>query len=191
MSNEKKIPKHFVLSLLLGVPFLSAWLGFTAMAAKDGRQPVTDWLDPLLAGLTLLTILVVQTIFLMVWSQIKDSFFKNGLTWALMISQWFYIFGEILSNTITIGEPPQDIGSLFEISSGVIVFLSSLCLIATFINGQITSMQRQSRKALIVLSMLLFVGMSWWFTHPIDQSKPGSPNHISGNHIYNFFHSFK
>lgn len=53
MNIELKVPQYFVLSLLLGIPFLSAWLVFAAMTAKDGREPITDWFDPILAGLTL------------------------------------------------------------------------------------------------------------------------------------------
>lgn len=189
MDNEVKIPQYFVLSLMLGVPFLSAWLGFTAMAAKDGREPITDWFDPLLAGLTLLSILFVQIIFVVVWPHIRNSLMKRGLTWALMVSQWFYIFGEILSNTITVGEPPQDLGSLFEIASGVIVFLSSISLITIYIQQHLTTIERKSRYSLVILSFFLFVGMVWWFTHPIDQSQPGTPENIIGNPVYNFFHS--
>jgi hypothetical protein len=36
--------------------------------------------------------------------------------------------------------------------------------------------------------VVLFVGMGWWFTHPIDQSRSGAPEHMSGNPDYNAFH---
>lgn len=190
MNSEVEIPKHFILSLLLGVPFLSAWIGFAAMAAKDGREPVTDWLDPMLAGLTLTVILFVQLVFLIVWPHIKDSRLKKGLQFSFMISQWFYIFGEILSNTITIGEPPQDIGSIFEIASGVILLLSSIVLISVYKKVQFADVKKRGLTLLLLLAISLFLGMAWWFIHPIDQSKPGAPEYISGNPVYNFFHSF-
>jgi hypothetical protein len=188
MVQDSRIPKTFVFSLLLGVPFLTAWLGFAAMSAKDGREAVTDWLDPMLAGITLLSILFVEIVLLVIWSHINNERLKKRLVWFLMISQWFYIFGEILSNTITIGEPPQDIGSLFEITSGVIVFLSSIGLILVFLKSQLSKEEKRKSNILLILAIVLYVGMVWWFTHPIDQSQPGTPKYIHGNPLYNFFH---
>ncbi|MDQ0230906.1 hypothetical protein [Metabacillus malikii] len=189
MDNKTQIPKNFIFSFLLGIPFLIAWIGFTAVAAKDGREQITDWFDPMLAGLTLLAILAIQLVFMLLWPQLKDSYIKNGITFALTAAQWFYIFGEILSNTITIGEPPKDIGSLFEITAGVILFFASITLIGLYIKEQLKNhMKSLGARLLILLTIFLFFGMVWWFTHPIDQSEPGAPSYVEGNPIYNFFH---
>lgn len=190
MKNEMNLPQLFKLSLLLGFPFVAGWLSFTAMSAQDGREPVTDWLDPMLAGLTLLTILCVQVVLICVWSHLKDSPWKKWIAWSLMGSQWFYIFGETLSNTITIGEPPQDIGSLFEITAGAILLLTSVALIVLYLGSQTRNAQvKKPNLALTLLALSLLVGMAWWFTHPIDQSKPGAPKYIPGNPVFNIFHN--
>src|ERR687894_1443665 len=47
-----KPPPWLFLSLLLGVPFAGGWLFYTASVAEDGRTPITDWMDPFLAGAT-------------------------------------------------------------------------------------------------------------------------------------------
>jgi hypothetical protein len=187
-SDKSRIPSYFVLSLLLGIPFLCAWLGFTATMAKDGRSPVTDWLDPLLAGLTLLSILFVQLVWVILWPRLQHVPFKKGLALLLVISQWAYIFGEIVSNTITIGEPPQDIGSLFEIAAGAIAFLCSAAFALLYLVKQSNDGNGRRTLLLPVIALILFVGVLWWFTHPIDQSQPGAPENIPGNPVYNFFH---
>lgn len=114
---------------------------------------------------------------------------RHVIAALLAISQWAYIFGEILSNTITIGEPPEDIGSLFEIAAGVVVFLCAIAIIVSYIKHTRRDAARRSRSsiALVVLALVLFAGMMWWFTHPIDQSEPGAPDYIPGNPLYNFF----
>jgi hypothetical protein len=71
--------------------FLIAFLGYTAIMAKDGRNPVTDWLDPMLAGLTILGILFIQLVLMIVWDHIDNLLVKLLIGRGLLASQWFYI----------------------------------------------------------------------------------------------------
>lgn len=176
-----------IFSMILGSLFVVALLGYTAIAAEDGRMPITDWLDPMLAGLTLLSILFIQVLLVFSWRQIENDHGKVFISRMMMISQWFYIFGEVLSNTITIGEPPRDIGSLFEIVGGVLAFLALIGLLFLLSRGKKQSSTFFS-KILVIVTLLLLIGMGWWFTHPIDQSKAGTPQCVPGNPIYNLFH---
>lgn len=175
-----------IYSIVLGVPFAAAWLGFTAARARDGRSEVTDWLDPMLAGLTLLAILFAELVLVVIWDKLTDGMLKSTALWGLIISQWFYIFGEILSNTITIGEPPEDIGSLFEIAGGAITFLSAIILV--FMLSTKIKLKPAIRVNFSILAAALAIGMLWWFTHPIDQSTPDAPDYIENNPVYNLFH---
>jgi zinc transporter ZupT len=95
-----------------------------------------------------------------------------------------FILGEILSNTITIGEPPKVIGSLLEMTGGFLAFISILILATNFVK----KMNNRENSFLFTLSLLLFLGMIWWFTHPIDQSLPIAPSCIKDNIVYNLFH---
>lgn len=187
--HSSRVPNYVILSLLSGIPFLCAWLGFTAMVAKDGRSSITEWFDPFLAGLTLLAILFVELVLVVVWPYLNAAKLKHVLAGILVIAQWAYIFGEILSNTITIGEPPEDIGTLFEIASGATLLLLSLALTIVYFIKQLqaTSKNRVVMFTILILATVLIVGMMWWFTHPIDQSEPGAPAYIPGNPVYNFF----
>lgn len=177
----------FILSMILGSLFIVALLGYTAISAKDGRMPITDWLDPMLAGLTLLAILGIQMLLVFNWSHIKSRRGKVIISRVMITSQWFYIFGEILSNTITIGEPPEDIGSLFEIAGGVLAFLSLIGILFV-LNKEKKIFNTMLNKSLLIMAVLFLIGMGWWFTHPIDQSNPGTPPCVPGNPIYNLFH---
>ncbi|WP_324717349.1 hypothetical protein U7230_03470 [Carboxydochorda subterranea] len=91
-------------------------------------------------------------------------------------------------NTVTVGEPPQDIGSLLEFFSGGLAFLVAVGLAFRF--GRKFGFGRTSRwvPVLTGLAAVLAVGVLWWFTHPIDQSQPGAPGCIPGNVLYNLFH---
>ncbi|HYZ46773.1 MAG TPA: hypothetical protein VE712_03835, partial [Actinomycetota bacterium] len=68
-----KPPPWLFLSLLLGVPFAGGWLFYTASVAEDGRTPITDWMDPFLAGATLTLHLVAITALLGLWPQLRSS----------------------------------------------------------------------------------------------------------------------
>lgn len=185
--HEEQYLSKIYLSMILGSLFLVALLGYTAIVAKDGRMPVTDWLDPMLAGLTLLSILFIQVLLVMVWKYVNYPKLKVLFGNMLMFGQWAYIFGEVLSNTISIGEPPKDIGSLFEISGGALAFLVVLGMAILYIRSRNKS-QKKVTIAFVFLTIFLFIGIIWWFTHPIDQSQPGAPQCIKGNPIYNLFH---
>jgi hypothetical protein len=188
MNNTERPPTALVYSALLGVPFVGSWLGFTATVAEDGREPVTEWLDPMLAGLTLVAVLVAQLILMYLWPRLSDSRLRIWISWGLIISEWSYILGEVLSNTITIGEPPQDIGSLFEIGAGVLLFLCSISLTVLYARGTDMAGAPQARAILSILATVLFIGLLWWLTHPIDQSQAGAPPCVPGNPLYSLFH---
>ena len=188
MNNKERILSILVYSALLGVPFVGGWLGFAATVAEDGREPVTEWLDPMLAGLTLAAILIAQLVLIYLWPRLSDSRFRIWISWGLIISEWSYIFGEVLSNTITIGEPPQDIGSLFEIGAGVLLFLCSIGLSVLYAGGTDMANAPRARAILSVLAAVLFIGILWWLTHPIDQSQAGASPCVPGNALYNLFH---
>jgi hypothetical protein len=188
MSDKERAPSILVYSTLLGIPFIGSWLGFTAMVAEDGREPVTEWLDPMLAGLTLAAILVAQLVLMYLWPRLSSSRFRIWISWGLIISEWSYVFGEVLSNTITIGEPPQDIGSLFEIGAGVLLLLCSISLGVLYAKGPDMADAPRARTILSVLATTLFIGLVWWLTHPIDQSEAGAPPCVPGDPLYNLFH---
>ena len=188
MNNKERSPSILIYSALLGIPFVGGWLGFTATVAEDGREPVTEWLDPMLAGLTLVAILVAQLVLMSLWPRLSDSRFRIWISWGLIISEWSYIFGEVLSNTITIGEPPQDIGSLFEIGAGVLLLLCSISLGFIYAKGTDMADAPWGRAILSILATVLFIGLLWWLTHPIDQSQAGAPPCVPGNPLYNLFH---
>ena len=188
MNNKERSPSILVYSALLSIPFIGSWLGFTAMVAEDGREPITEWLDPMLAGLTLVAILAAQLVLMYLWPRLSGSRFTVWISWGLIISEWSYIFGEILSNTITIGEPPQDIGSLFEIGAGVLLFLCSIGLSVLYARGMDMADAPQARAILSTLAAVLFIGLLWWLTHPIDQGQAGAPPCVADNLLYNLFH---
>lgn len=174
-------------SLALGLVFVCAWLGFTAVSARDGRMPVTDWLDPLLAGATLLAILFALAALLVLWSQLPENRFRRFAAGALITAQWTYIAGEILSNTLTIGEPPADVGGLLEIAAGVLAVLGVLA-IAGAAFGRARSRRPGVVGVLTAGAVVLAIGTAWWFSHPIDQSTPGTPGCVPGNTVYNAVH---
>ncbi len=176
-------------SLLLGLPLAGALLGYVAMKARDGRMPVTDWMDPMLAGLTLFSMLMVELVVIVLWQRLGEGLGKRWIARGLIISQWAYTLGEIVSNTITIGEPPEDIGSLFEIAAGSLFVFLVIGLVVIFYRQTHMKPARGGFR-LLVLATIAFVGMGWWFAHPIDQSKPGAPDYIEGNGVYNWFHRY-
>jgi hypothetical protein len=94
---------------------------------------------------------------------------------------------DTLQHDLTIGEPPQDIGSLFEIA-GVWPSWWAPSPPRSSTRGAGPGPGLRARAVLGTLAVVLFVGMGWWFTHPIDQSRPGAPEHMSGNPVYNVFH---
>jgi len=164
-------------SLLLGIAFALGWLAFAATRGQDGRMPVTDWMDPLLAGATLGVVLLAITAVIVLWDRIPATRTRTAGAAGLLTAQWMYITGEVLSNTITIGEPPADIGSLLEISAGAVAVLAVLALSFALWH-----------KAILVVAAILGIGMGWWFSHPIDQSRPGAPDCMPGNALYNATH---
>ncbi|WP_159887748.1 hypothetical protein [Paenibacillus puerhi] len=180
---------NLVRSLLLGLPFVGALLGYLPIRAQDGRMPLTDWVDPMIAGLTLTCILLVQLFVIVLWEKLGIGRLKNISVLGLIICQWAYTFGEILSNTITIGEPPNDIGSLFEIAAGGLLFVITIILYVQY-DRQVKGTVTQGALVLPLIAIVLFIGVIWWFTHPIDQSNPGAPDFVEGNPIYNFFRPF-
>ena len=188
INDKERAPSVLVYSALLSIPFVVSWLGFTAAVAEDGRAPVTEWLDPMLAGLTLAAILVTQLALMYIWPRLSESRFRLWISWGLIISEWSYILGEILSNTITVGEPPQDVGSLFEIGAGVLLFLCSIGLSVLYVRGADMANAPRAHAILNVIAAVLFIGLLWWLTHPIDQSQAGAPPCVPGNSLYNLFH---
>ena len=188
MNGKGRPPSVLIYSLVLGLPFVGSWLGYTATVAEDGREPITTWLDPMLAGVTLAATLLVQLTLVVVWPHLQSERSKRWIAGGLIAGEWFYVFGEVLSNTITLGEPPQDIGSLFEIAAGIIVLLCAVGLSVLYAFDPEQSVTAGSRAMLSGVAAILFIGLLWWFTHPIDQSQPGAVACIPGNVLYNVFH---
>jgi hypothetical protein len=186
--SEESASAALIYSLLLGTVFAGSWLGYTATVAEDGREAITVWLDPMLAGATLGGILLMQVALVMAWSRLSGSRARPWLTWGLILAEWSYILGEVLSNTITVGEPPEDIGSLFEIGAGVLVLLCSIGLSAAYARSADMARNPRSRAVLSVLAAILFAGLLWWFSHPVDQSRAGAPACVTANPLYNLFH---
>jgi hypothetical protein len=93
--------------------------------------------------------------------------------------------GEVLSNTITIGEPPGDVGGLLEIASGAISGAGLLGLAYLAIRD---GRRHRSTIAITIAAATLAAATVWWFTHPIDQSAPGAPPCAPGNTLYNLTH---
>ena len=188
MHGKGRPPGVLIYSLVLGLPFVGSWLGYTATVAEDGREPITTWLDPMLAGMTLAATLLVQLTLVVIWPYLSTERAKRWIAGGLIAGEWFYVFGEVLSNTITLGEPPQDIGSLFEIAAGIIVLVCAVSLIVLYTGDPEQRAPARSRTMLSGVAAILFIGLLWWFTHPIDQSQPGAVACIPGNVLYNVFH---
>ncbi|MCG5217886.1 hypothetical protein [Streptosporangium sp. KLBMP 9127] len=180
-------PRVLGYSLILGLVFAAAWLGFTAVRARDGRMPITDWLDPMLAGSTLLVTLGAMAALIALWPQVPATRWRTVVVALLITTEWVYLTGEILSNTLTVGEPPSDVGSLLEISAGAVAGVA-LIVAAVALSGPAWRQNRPATAAVTLAALLLALGMTWWFTHPIDQSAPGAPACIPGNPLYNTFH---
>ena len=89
------------LSTLLGLPFALGLLVYSATVTLDGRAPITDWQDPMLAGLTLFSIVLVGLTVVVLWPRLGGGGAKGVVARALIGGQWSYTFGEILSNTIS------------------------------------------------------------------------------------------
>ena len=175
-------------SLLLGIPFAGGWLFYTAAVAEDGRERITEWLDPMLAGLTLTLHLLAIASLLILWPRLAPTAGRRVAAGALVTSQWAYVFGEILSNTITVGEPPRDVGSLVEIAAGVTVTLAVLGVALSSARGFVARGAPRVAKLLTIVAMGLAIGLAWWLSHPIDQAAPGAPRCVPGNPLYNAFH---
>lgn len=116
-------------------------------------------------------------ILLVHWPATPATPTRTTVTILLITAQWTYITGEVLSNTITIGEPPGDIGGLLEIVSGGMSGAGLLGL--TYLT--ISKSRRRSTTAITTLA----AATAWWFTHPIDQSTPPC---VPGNPLYNLTH---
>ncbi len=174
-------------SLMLGLAYALAWLGFTAVRGQDGRMPITDWMDPMLAGATLAVALLAIVSLIALWGELPATRIRTAAAVALVVSEWTYIAGEILSNTITIGEPPRDIGSLLEITSGVLAVLGVITL-ALPLAAKARAQHRPATTAITIVAIVLAAGMGWWFAHPIDQGTPGAPDCVPGNLLYNVTH---
>jgi hypothetical protein len=183
--HSNRPPAALACSLVLGLVFAMAWLGYAAVRARDGRMPVTDWLDPLLAGATLGVNLLAITALLALWPGSPATPARTTVAILLVTSQWTYVTGEVLSNTITIGEPPGDIGGLLEIASGAISVTGLLGLaFLAFRDGR----RHRSTIAITILAVTLAAATVWWFTHPIDQRTAGAPPCVPGNPLYNVTH---
>lgn len=172
--------------LTLGFVFVIALLGFAAVRARDGRRPVTDWLDPLLAGATLLAILAVLLTVIVLWPRLPATRTRRFAAGAVVSAEWLLISGEIVSNTITIGEPPGDIGALLEFGSGAAIATGVAALLA----GLFAPARRHpaATTAVTALALILAAATAWWFTHPIDQATAGTPACVAGNALYNAVH---
>ncbi|TQM32912.1 hypothetical protein [Nocardia bhagyanarayanae] len=179
------VPPVLGFSALLGGFFAAAWFGYTAVRAEDGRNPVTDWLDPMLAAATVTLLVVLHAVVILLWAQLPAVRATGIAVAGLVAGQWMYITGEVLSNTITIGEPPQDVGSLLEIAGGVATLAAALCLGIVWARR---SMSSRAIPAVGAIAAVAVLGMAWWLTHPIDQSLPGAPECVPGNPIYNITH---
>ncbi|MEU6720335.1 hypothetical protein ABZ897_53540 [Nonomuraea sp. NPDC046802] len=183
--TDSRRPLALGYSLLLGLAFAMAWLGFTAIRARDGRMPVTDWLDPMLAAGTLLGLLAALTALVLMWPHLRPGISRTLATVTLTWSPWLYIAGEVVSNTLTVGEPPADVGSLMEMTAGGLGVLGALALAGALLTE---GGSRRGARGVTVIALVLATGMGWWFTHPIDQSAPGAPACVPGNALYNAAH---
>ncbi|GIG70542.1 hypothetical protein [Phytomonospora endophytica] len=184
-TDAQSPPPALGYSLALGLAVVCAWLGYTAVSARDGRTPVTDWLDPLLAAVTLLAILAAIAALIVLWTPLPGTATRRIAAGALLTAQWTYTAGEVVSNTLTIGEPPSDIGGLLEMAAGVIAIAGVLAIAGATVNR---ARRPRSLGAITVVAVLAAAGMAWWFTHPIDQSTPGTPACVPGNAVYNSVH---
>ncbi|WP_107656253.1 hypothetical protein [Nocardia suismassiliense] len=178
-------PTALGFSALLGGAFAATWFGYTAVRAEDGRNPITDWLDPLLAAATVTLLVGLHAVVVLLWSQLPTVRAKGIAAAALVAGQWLYIVGEVLSNTVTVGEPPHDIGSLFEITGGAIGLVATLALAIVWAGR---SMSSRAIPAIGAIAAVAALGLVWWLMHPIDQSRPGAPECIPGNPLYNLTH---
>jgi hypothetical protein len=173
-------------SLVLGLAFTAALMGFAAVRARDGRMPIADWLDPLMAGATLLVMLGALAALVLAWPQLPATRLRTGSAVILIAAEWTYLAGEIISNAITVGEPPSDLGSLLEFAAGGATVVG-LIVIAAAVSGPARRHHRTAAVTVTVVAAILTCAMIWWFTHPIDQSTPGTPGCIPGNALYNAF----
>jgi hypothetical protein len=173
-------------SLVLGLAFVAVLMGFTAVRARDGRMPVTDWLDPLIAGVTLLAVLGALAALVVVWGHLPTRL-RAAAAAVLIGAEWTYVAGEVVSNTITVGEPPADLGSLLEFAAGGAVVVCSVVIAVAVARGA-RRQHRAASVAVTVAATVLACGTAWWFTHPIDQSGPGTPACVPGNAVYNTLH---
>ncbi|MEU2032166.1 hypothetical protein [Nocardia amamiensis] len=183
--HARTAPPVLGFSALAGTVFAGAWFGYAAVRAEDGRNPVTDWLDPMLAAATITLFVVLQAVVILLWSQLPAARFRGAIVAALIAGQWMYVVGEVVSNTITIGEPPEDIGSLFEITGGSAILAAGLALTVAWFGR---SPRGRSTTAVGGIAVAAAVGMVWWFTHAIDQGQPGAPDCVPGNPVYNIVH---
>lgn len=181
VASSNRRPAALAYSLVLGLAFALAWLAYAAVRARDGRAPVTDWLDPLLAGTTLGLDLLAMTALFVLWPG-APARLARGTAIMLVTAQWTYITGEVLSNTITIGEPPGDVGGLLEIASGA---MSGTGLLGLSCLAVREGRWDRPAKAITILAATLAAATVWWFTHPIDQSTSGTPACVPGNPLYN------
>ena len=143
--------------------------------------------DPFLAGATLTLHLVAITALLGLWPQLRSSRVARRGAVAVVVSQWIYVLGEVLSNTVTIGEPPADFGSLLEIAADVAV---TIAMVVIGLGEVLSRTRRENQPAAVALATVAAIslaGILWWFTHPIDQARPGAPRCIEGNPLYNAF----
>src|SRR5690606_10999751 len=77
-------------SLVLGLAFVAVLMGFTAVRARDGRMPVTDWLDPLIAGVTLLAVLGALAALVVVWGHLPTRL-RAAAAAVLIGAEWTYV----------------------------------------------------------------------------------------------------
>ncbi|WP_454194065.1 hypothetical protein [Nocardia sp. Marseille-Q1738] len=183
--SPRTAPRMLGFSALAGAVFAAAWSGYAAVRAEDGRNPVTDWLDPMLAAATITLFVVLQALLILLWSQLPASRFSAAIAASSVAGQWMYVGGEVLSNTITIGQPPEDIGSLFEITGGFVALAAGLALTVAWVGR---SPRDRSTLAVGAIAVAAALGTVWWFTHAIDQGRPGAPDCVPGNPVYNITH---
>jgi hypothetical protein len=186
-TDGSRFPQILGYSLALGLVYCTAWLGYTAVRARDGRMPSTDWLDPMLAGATLLVTLSAIAVLIVLWPRMPVARPRSAAATLLVTAEWMYVTGEVVSNTLTIGEPPSDIGGLLEIASGAVTLLGLIAIVVA-LYGPAWGQNRRATTGVTATAVLLAFGMGWWFTHPIDQSTPGTPGCVPGNALYNAVH---
>lgn len=142
---------------------------YSATVTLDGRAPITDWQDPMLVGLTLFSIVLVGLTVVVLWPRLGGGGAKGrrrlGPDRRPVV---VHLRRDTLQHDLTIGEPPQDISSLFEIAGSAVVLVGAVAAAVLYA-------RERARAVLGTLAVVLFVGMGWWFTHPIDQSQPGGP----------------